>query len=254
MTNAQRRPRPQRRTAGRRALRPPARPGLVAAAGLAAALCVLGACDTGDGKTLKDTVVPTSLPPPDTAPLESVGLEGAADSGQLPSIPLEVGSSAGAVESTDPQAAAMQLIAPWNDGTPIEVAYTCDGVDTSPPLSWRDVPDGTVELALSVIDESADSGDGPFVHWLVMGLDPSTSSLVVGSVPEGANQATNSFGDVGWGGPCPPVGDAPHVYHLTLYALAQQTELGDGVPASEALPYVTQLTMATAEITGTYAR
>jgi len=216
-------------------------------------VCTLAACDTGDGKTLKDTVVPTTLPPPDTAPLESIALDGAG-TGQLPSVPLEVGSNTDSVESTDPVAEAMQLIAPWNDGTPIDAAYTCDGVDISPPLSWRNVLDSTAEVALSMVDVTADSGDGPFVHWVVTGLDPAIGSLEAGALPPGVVQATNSFGNVGWGGPCPPVGDEPHVYRFTLYALGQQTELGDGVPASEALPYLLELTTATAEITGTYAR
>jgi Raf kinase inhibitor-like YbhB/YbcL family protein len=221
------------------------------------ALSLLAACDTGDGKTLRNTVVPTTLPPPDTAPLESTALDGALDgapaSGQLPSVTLDVGSSAGA-PPTDPIAGEMQLVAPWNDGTAIDGAYTCDGDDTSPPLSWRNVPEGTAELALSVIDVSADSSAGPFVHWIVAGIDPSRSSLLAGAVPDGVIQATNSFGDVGWGGPCPPAGDQPHEYRFMLHALAQQVELGDGVPASEALPYVIDLTTATAEITGTYAR
>ena len=89
---------------------------------------------------------------------------------------------------------------------------------------------------------------------MIAGFDPGAISLAEGEVPIGAIEATNSFGDVGWGGPCPPVGDGPHQYRFTLHALAQQIELGDGAPADEMMPYLDDLTIATAELTGTYAR
>jgi hypothetical protein len=39
-----------------------------------------------------------------------------------------------------------------------------------------------------------------------------------------------------------------------LHALGQQVELDDGVPASEMLTYLDELTISTAALTGTYAR
>jgi Raf kinase inhibitor-like YbhB/YbcL family protein len=222
------------------------------AVGIAAVLA-LTACDTGDGKTLRDTVVPTTLPPPDTAPLDSATLDAALDDGSaaiLPGaettqpldIPTEIGDG------------PMELIGPWNDGAQIDGLNTCDGEDRSPAFSWIDLPPGTAELALAVVDESATDGDGPFVHWVIAGIDPDAISLAEGAVPVGAIQATNSFGTVGWGGPCSPVGDEPHVYRFTLHALGQQVELDDGVPASEMLTYLDELTISTAALTGTYAR
>ena len=40
-----------------------------------------------------------------------------------------------------------------------------------------------------------------------------------GSLPKGSFQAVTDFGKKGYGGPCPPVGDHPHHYIFTLYAL-----------------------------------
>lgn len=214
------------------------------------AVALLAACDTGDGKTLKNTVVPTTLPPPDTTPIESVALDAAGEVGTgalggdstLPVVPTEVA------------AGPMQLVGPWNEGAPIDVLYTCDGEGISPALSWRAVPDGAVELALVVVDDDAGTPADPVVHWVVAGFDPASISLVEGQIPVGAIQATNSFGEVGWTGPCPPIGDGPHDYRFKLHALAQQVELGDGVPADEAVDYLEGLTVAAAELTGTYER
>jgi Raf kinase inhibitor-like YbhB/YbcL family protein len=53
-------------------------------------------------------------------------------------------------------------------------------------------------------------------------------------LPRGARQARNDFGAPGYGGPCPPVGDKPHRYVFTLYALDVPT-LGATANASAAL-------------------
>lgn len=223
---------------------------------------MLGACDTGDGKTLKDTVVPTTIPPPDTTPLDSVAIDGEAGGVTADSLAANGDGTQLPIVPTEPAAGRMELIGPWNDGAEIDALYTCDGDDISPAISWMAVPEGTVELALVVVDDGATdgasdaaaAGDPPFAHWVIAGFDPEAISLAEGEVPIGSIQATNSFGDVGWGGPCPPVGDGSHDYRFTLHALAQQTELGNGVPADEMVPYLDDLTIATAELTGTYAR
>ena len=208
-------------------------------------MVLLAACDSGDGKTLRNTVVPTTIPPPDTEPLESLPLDEVVESSALPIVPTELVDG------------PMELIGPWREGAPIDGLYTCEGDDISPALSWLAVPDGAVDMAIVMVDDDASdvaAGEDPFVHWVVAGLDPGSITLTEGEVPLGAIQATNSFGAIGWTGPCPPAGDGPHDYRFTLHALIQQAELGDGVPGDEILPYLEDLTIATAEVTGTYER
>ena len=78
--------------------------------------------------------------------------------------------------------------------------------------------------------------------------------MVEGDVPPGAVQALNFFGDVGYGGPCPPPGDEPHLYRLTAYALNQQIELADGDGATEFLDIIATVAVASMDVTGFYQR
>ena len=131
---------------------------------------------------------------------------------------------------------------------------TCDGENVAPALSWGAVPEGTAEVAIALVDDSAVSNGEPFVHWVIGGLDPAAIALVEGDVPEGAVQALNYFGDVGYGGPCPPEGDDAHAYRLTAYALSNPLELADGALANEFLDAIASATLVSADLSGTYQR
>jgi Raf kinase inhibitor-like YbhB/YbcL family protein len=207
-------------------------------------ICALGViavgCDTGDGKQLKP-FDPADYP----APVVETTIAEELDSG-LVVDPTGLGPEIGA----EP----FSLAAPWLDGGDIDARHTCDGMNVSPAVSWGAVPEGTVEIAISLVDDSAVSEGRPFVHWVIGGLDPTEIAVVEGDVPETAVQALNFFGDVGYGGPCPPVGDEPHLYRLTAYALNQRLELADGVPAAEFLDVIATQMVASVDVTGFYQR
>lgn len=103
--------------------------------------------------------------------------------------------------------------------------FGCSGANLSPALAWRDVPPGTRSFALSLFDRDAPTGSG-WWHWVVVDLPPSTRALPSGvgrigrpALPAPAIQIRNDFGSRAYGGPCPPLGDPPHRYVFTLYAL-----------------------------------
>jgi hypothetical protein len=109
----------------------------------------------------------------------------------------------------------------FKDGDRIPKQYTCDGADVSPPLSWQDAPAGTKSFAL--IMDDPDAPIGVFTHWVLYDLPADTRDLPEGvkkdaSLAIGAKQGVNDFGQVGYGGPCPPRGK-PHRYFFTLRAL-----------------------------------
>ena len=102
----------------------------------------------------------------------------------------------------------------------------CHGGNVSPDLRWTAPPTATRSLAVTMFDPDAPSGHG-WWHWTIFNLPPQTRSLVAGAgtpgrarAPGGAvRQARNDFGDIGYSGPCPPPGDRPHRYVITVYAL-----------------------------------
>src|SRR6185312_6897701 len=96
----------------------------------------------------------------------------------------------------------------------IPAKYTCDGAGISPPLAFGGIPPNAKTLALVVIDPDAPSG--PFRHWIVLNIPPSTTRVAEGAAPAGGMEAENGFGQRGWGGPCPPNGE--HHYVFNLYA------------------------------------
>jgi Raf kinase inhibitor-like YbhB/YbcL family protein len=93
----------------------------------------------------------------------------------------------------------------------------CTGRNIAPQLRWSQPPAGTRSLAISVFDPDAPAPGG-WTHWLVYGI-PASARSTDGLSANGSIEAITSFGSPGYGGPCPPVGDKPHRYIFTVYAL-----------------------------------
>jgi Raf kinase inhibitor-like YbhB/YbcL family protein len=146
-------------------------------------------------------------------------------------------------------AATIKLSSPaFAAGGTIPRQYACPR-NVSPPLRWSGLPAGTRELALQMVD--IDAPGGAFVHWALAGIPPAIDKLAAGeSVPPGAVAGANSFGNLGYGGPCPPAGK-PHRYVITLLALPAPSGLRPGF-SSGALP--TSRALARGELTGLYRR
>jgi Raf kinase inhibitor-like YbhB/YbcL family protein len=137
------------------------------------------------------------------------------------------------------------------EGGAIPVENTCDGANTSPALAWSDAPSGTASFALIVDDPDA----GGFVHWVVFDVGGGTAALPA-DVPlpaaGGPPQGTNSFGKVGYGGPCPPSGT--HHYRFRLLALSARLSLTGAPKASAVLAAATGHIRGETILTGTYRR
>jgi Raf kinase inhibitor-like YbhB/YbcL family protein len=103
--------------------------------------------------------------------------------------------------------------------------FGCTGGNTSPALSWSGAPAGTRSFAVSMFDPDAPTGSG-FWHWVVFNIPAGTTSFAKGAgdvkkklMPKGAIQSRTDFGTPGYGGPCPPAGDKPHHYQITVFAV-----------------------------------
>jgi Raf kinase inhibitor-like YbhB/YbcL family protein len=140
-------------------------------------------------------------------------------------------------------------------------SFGCTGQNLSPQLSWENAPAGTKSFAITIHDEDAPTGSG-WWHWVVFNIPASETELKQGAgdasknlLPKGAIQGMTDFGQPGYGGPCPPSGDHPHEYLITIYALKTEN-LGLDAKASPALVgfYLHNNTVAKSSIVTYYQR
>jgi Raf kinase inhibitor-like YbhB/YbcL family protein len=99
----------------------------------------------------------------------------------------------------------------------------CSGQNISPALQWYNPPAGTRSYAVTAYDPDAPTGSG-WWHWVMYNIPAGTTGLPAGAgngrnAPRGSAQGQTDFGTKGYGGPCPPVGDRPHHYQFTVFAL-----------------------------------
>jgi Raf kinase inhibitor-like YbhB/YbcL family protein len=144
----------------------------------------------------------------------------------------------------------------FQEGEDIPTEYTCNGQDISPPLTWGESPSETQSFVL--IMDDPDAPGGAFTHWLLFNL-PADSRELPEIVPphnelaSGALQGKNSFGKIGYGGPCPPPGSAHH-YRFTIYALDQVLDLMAGASRKQVIDAITGHILARGQLTGMYQR
>jgi Raf kinase inhibitor-like YbhB/YbcL family protein len=121
-----------------------------------------------------------------------------------------------------------QIFSPaFPNGGWIPDLHTCQGADLSPSLEWTEAPPETRSFAL-ILDDP-DAPVGTWNHWLLYDIGSSTQSLAQGyKTGRGDVSGKNSWGKLGYGGPCPPKGHGPHRYFFRLYALDTETL---GLPA-----------------------
>ncbi len=144
----------------------------------------------------------------------------------------------------------MELKSPaFEHGGKVPSRHTCDGADVSPALQISGVPQGAAALAL-VMDDP-DAPGGTFDHWLVWNIPPDTAEVLEGTEPQGV-QGRTGFGQLGYGGPCPPGGT--HRYRFKLYALDGRLELKAGASKARLEEAMEGHVMAEALLQGTYTR
>jgi len=140
----------------------------------------------------------------------------------------------------------------FDGGARIPRAYTGEGKDVSPPLSWGSLPDGVRELALICDDPDAPRSQ-PFVHWVLYGLPPDLPGLPEGGTG-GGTEGRNDFGRTGYGGPMPPPGHGIHHYHFQLYALDTTLGLKPDATKTDLLAAMEGHVLAQGELVGTFER
>jgi hypothetical protein len=109
----------------------------------------------------------------------------------------------------------------FKDGEFIPSKYSCEGSNVSPQIHWNEELKDVKSFAIIVDDPDAPGGD--FVHWVIYNIPANIRELHEDVTPSRNISdiillGTNSFGHIGYGGPCPPPGK-PHRYFFRIYAL-----------------------------------
>ncbi len=143
----------------------------------------------------------------------------------------------------------------FTEGAMIPQRYSCDGENISPPLFWTGVPSGTRSLAL--ICDDPDAPVGTWDHWVLYNI-PADATGLPESVPEkavldtGAVHGSNSWGRIGYGGPCPPGGT--HRYFFKIFALDTLLDLKSGATTSQLLETMEGHILGQGQLMGRYRR
>ena len=137
----------------------------------------------------------------------------------------------------------------------------CTGENTSPQLAWKGAPAGTKSFAVTIYDPDAPTGSG-WWHWVVYNLPATTMSLPAGAgdpakklIAAPALQGHTDFGATGFGGACPPPGDKPHSYVVTVFALkVPKIDVPENATAAMIGFYLNASKLGTAKLTGKFGR
>ncbi len=115
----------------------------------------------------------------------------------------------------------------------LPVDFSCDGRDISPEIDVGGVnAQISKSLAIIVIDPDAPGGGG-FIHWIAWNMElvriipEKIPATPVVTFPLKAVQGKNSFGKIGYNGPCPPRGQT-HRYIFKVFGLDTNLDLVAG--------------------------
>ncbi len=100
---------------------------------------------------------------------------------------------------------------------PLPKRNTCGGANVWLPFIWSEVPNGTAELALFIVNLKP-VNEAVFVDWAVAGLSATSKGISAGTLPSGAVVGRNSVGRVGYS-ICPRKGTS-ETYIARLVALS----------------------------------
>lgn len=112
--------------------------------------------------------------------------------------------------------------------------------------------------SFAVVVDDPDAPGGVFTHWVLFNIPSDNDELpeaisTEASLPNGALQGKNDFGEIGYGGPCPPPGRSHH-YRFIVYALDQRLDQKAGITGKQLLSVMEGHILAQGQLTGTYQR
>ncbi|MSR10398.1 MAG: YbhB/YbcL family Raf kinase inhibitor-like protein [Gammaproteobacteria bacterium] len=161
-----------------------------------------------------------------------------------------------------PETIAVTSSAFEHHGT-IPLEFTAYGDNKSIDLSWSNLPEGTVQLAL-ICDDPIVPMPQPFVHWVAYNIPATATGLPANLMKEaevtgiagleGMINGVNGTRQTGYFGARPPVDGKLHAYHYRVYAIDADLDLAAGLNKDELLAAIEGHVLATGMLMGHYQR
>lgn len=130
----------------------------------------------------------------------------------------------------------------------------CGGKSLSPPLAWTNAPAATTSFAVVIFDVDGFNGTG-VAHWVAYNLPPAKTSVAEGeSATATFTQGKHQYGKIGFRGFCPPHGQSPHHYVMTVYATDLPPTLAPDMTRAELLAALDTHILRASSIVGRLAR
>lgn len=131
----------------------------------------------------------------------------------------------------------------------------CPGKNVSPQLAWHDAPAGTRSFAILMYDIDGQYGAG-VSHWVAYNIPATTTELKEGDGTAGIGftGGAGTRANANYVGPCPPQGDGPHHYMITVMATDLEPTLAPGLTREAFLAAAKGHLLTSATIGGLFAR
>jgi Raf kinase inhibitor-like YbhB/YbcL family protein len=150
----------------------------------------------------------------------------------------------------------------FTDGGVIPNKYTqADPMPVSPKLEWTNVPAGTMSFALILHDPDValQKKTDDVLHWMIFNIPGTAKELSGGQtaeakLPDGAIQAKNLRGAVGFMGPGAGAAGPYHHYTFELYALDTKLDLGPDATRADVLKAIEGHILGKAVLVGRFHR
>ncbi|MEB3286662.1 MAG: YbhB/YbcL family Raf kinase inhibitor-like protein [Vampirovibrionales bacterium] len=150
----------------------------------------------------------------------------------------------------------------FKDGEAIPKEYTCDGRNIVPPLMVYNIPPKTKSLALIIDDPDAPTRN--WTHLAFWNVAPKPFVVPEGKLPSLVPMASNDFGQIGYGGPCPSIKKSEngrinkktdaHHYHFRVFALDTVINLPRASKRLDLDRMMSGHVIEKADLVGTYQR
>jgi len=147
------------------------------------------------------------------------------------------GAQSGGQPVPAPQPFTMTMTA-FSDGSEIPAKYTQAGNQTSPSVTWTNVPAGTMSFLLHMhdLEVSRNHTTDDQLHWLVWNI-PGTATGLPEGIPMGAQLQNGAYqisaSGLVYRGPGAPATGPRHHYTFELFALDTKVDVQPGTDAFE---------------------